>query len=71
MILWENPNQRLIRAKKSWGYGNYILEITDPFKTLICGLTIEECLNRFREANSEYWKTAKSTEPIKRKKKRK
>ncbi len=54
-IIWENPDQRLIRAKKSWGCGNYILEIKKPFKSLICGLTVEDVLNKFKVANSNYW----------------
>lgn len=58
-ILWENPDQRLIRAKKSWGCGNYILEIRNPFKKLICGLTIDDVLTRFKIANSNHWNLVK------------
>jgi len=66
-ILWKNPEQTLYRAKKSWGYGNYILKVESPFVKVFCGLTVNECTAKFREANINYWKN----ETIKKDQKRK
>lgn len=69
--MWKNKEQVLIRLKKSWGCGNYLLRITGPFRADFFGLTIDDVTAKFRIANDQFWKNAEIETPLKQRPKRK